>query len=266
VNCNQHGATVDDSGDLSGRVALVTGSAGAIGRAVADALVLRGAKVVAADIRSSADPRTCTFASDGCTEVHLDVASKAEVNALISRVSTMLGAVDLLVNVAGVVSHGTAEHLAEEEWDRALRINLKGTFLCCQAVIPGMKQERYGRIVNLGSVLGKNGGNARPWLYPEEQLRAGNVAYGVSKAGVHAMTSFLAKELAAYGITVNAVAPGPIATEMTVSYPEALQALIPAGRMGTVKDVVNAIVFLLSGSSGYVTGEVLDVNGGLWCD
>jgi 3-oxoacyl-[acyl-carrier protein] reductase len=266
MNPNETGVAVADGADLSGRVALVTGGAGAIGRAVADALVLRGARVVAADIRLSADPRTCTFSRDRCTDVHLDVASKAEVTVLISRISAMLGAVDLLVNVAGVVSRGTAEHLAEEEWDRAVRINLKGTFLCCQAVIPGMKQERYGRIVNLGSVVGKNGGNARPWLHPDEQLRAGNVAYGVSKAGVHAMTSFLAKELAAYGITVNAVAPGPIATEMTASYPEALLALVPAGRMGTVKDVVNAILFLLSCDSGYITGEVVDINGGLWCD
>ena len=266
MNANESRATVADSDDLSGRVALVTGGAGAIGRAVADALVLRGADVVAADIQLSADPATCTFARDACTEVHLDVASKAEVTALVSRVNAMLGGIDLLVNVAGVVSRGTAEHLAEEEWDRVLRINLRGTFLCCQAVIPGMKQERYGRIVNLGSVVGKNGGNARPWLHQDEQLRASNVAYGASKAGVHAITGFLAKELAAYGITVNAVAPGPIATGMTASFPEALQALVPAGRMGTVTDVVNAILFLLSGSSGYITGEVLDVNGGLWCD
>ena len=117
-----------------------------------------------------------------------------------------------------------------------------------------------------GSVVGRTAATRGHGLHPDEQLRVGNVAYGVSKAGVHAMTSFLAKELAAYGITVNAVAPGPIATEMTVSYPEALLALVPTGRMGTVKDVVNAILFLLSGNSGYITGEVLDVNGGLWCD
>jgi 3-oxoacyl-[acyl-carrier protein] reductase len=266
MNQRESSAAATDSSGLPGRIALVTGGAGAIGRAMANALFVRGAKVVAADIGLPADPATCDFARDGCTEVHLDVSSKSEVAALTSRIIAALGGIDLLVNVAGVVSHGSAEHLAEDEWDRVMRINLRGTFLCCQAVIPTMKQQRYGRIVNIGSVVGKNGGNARPWLYPDEQLRAGNVAYGVSKAGVHAMTSFLAKELAAYGITVNAVAPGPIATPMTTNFPEALRALVPVGRMGTMDDVIDAILFLVSSKSGYITGEVLDVNGGLWCD
>ena len=126
--------------------------------------------------------------------------------------------------------------------------------------------EGFGRIVNLGSVVGKNGGNARPWLDPQEQASAGNIAYGVSKAGVHAMTAFLAKELAAFGVTVNAVAPGPIATSMTTHFPPALTALVPVGRMGTMDEVVAAILFLLAPASAYMTGEVLDINGGLWCD
>lgn len=255
-----------DSGGLAGRVALVTGGAGAIGRAVASALVQRGVKVVAADIGLSADPANCDFGRDACTQVRLDVSSKTGINDLAARIAGTLGGIDLLINVAGVVSFGSAEDLAEEEWDRVIRINLKGSFLCCQAVIPQMKRKRFGRIVNIGSVVGKNGGNARPWLSPDEQVRAGNVAYGVSKAGVHAMTSFLAKELAAFGITVNAVAPGPIATAMTTSLPEALRALIPVGRMGTMNDVVGAILFLASANSGFITGEVLDVNGGIWCD
>jgi 3-oxoacyl-[acyl-carrier protein] reductase len=255
-----------DSGRFSGRVALVTGGAGAIGRAMSNALIVRGARVVAADIGLSTDPATCDFACDTRTEVHLDVSSKSEITALTSRITAALGRIDLLVNVAGIVSFGSAENLAEDEWDKVMRINLKGTFLCCQAVMPTMKQNRFGRIVNIGSVVGKNGGNARPWLSPDEQLRAGNVAYGVSKAGVHAMTWFLAKELATCGITVNAVAPGPIATDMTKNFPEALQALVPLGRMGTMNDVIDAILFLLSANSGYITGEVLDVNGGLWCD
>lgn len=264
VTIQQHVPTLGDR-SLSGRVALVTGGAGAIGRAMVEALVHRGATVVAADVGMVADPSTCDFASER-TDVHLDVSSKSEIIALTSRIVGMLGGIDVLVNVAGVISHGTAEHLPEEEWDRVLRINLKGTFLCCQAVIPTMVTRRYGRIVNIGSVVGKNGGNARPWLNADEQLRSGNVVYGVSKAGVHAMTAFLAKELAAQGITVNAVAPGPIATAMTTHFPEVLRALIPAGRMGTIDDVVDAILFLVSDRAGYITGEVLDVNGGLWCD
>ena len=255
-----------DSGGLAGRVALVTGGAGAIGSAVASALVQRGVKVVAADFGLSADPANCDFGRDACTQVRLDVSSKKAINDLAARISGALGGIDLLINVAGVVSFGSAEDLAEEEWDRVIRINLKGSFLCCQAVIPYMKRKRFGRIVNIGSVSGKNGGNARPWLSPAEQARSSNVAYGVSKAGVHAMTSFLAKELAAFGITVNAVAPGPIVTPMATSFPETLRALIPVGQMGTLNDVVGAILFLASANSGFITGEVLDVNGGMWCD
>jgi NAD(P)-dependent dehydrogenase (short-subunit alcohol dehydrogenase family) len=156
--------------------------------------------------------------------------------------------------------------LAEAEWDRVLDINLKGTFLCCQAVMGVMKTQRFGRIVNMGSVVGKNAGNARPWRDPAEQERAGNVAYGVSKAGVHALTGFLAKELAAHGITVNAVAPGPVASAMTTSFPQTLRDLIPVGRMGQADEIAQAVLFLASPASGFVTGETLDVNGGIWCD
>jgi NAD(P)-dependent dehydrogenase (short-subunit alcohol dehydrogenase family) len=263
---NQSSTSAADSGKFSGRVALVTGGAGAIGGAVAAALVQCGAKVVAADIGLPADPANCDFGREACTQVHLDVSSKNAISDLVARIAATLGGVDLLVNVAGIVSFGSAEDLPEEEWDRVLRINLKGSFLCCQAAIPNMKRKRFGRIVNIGSVIGKNGGNARPWVSPAEQARSSNVAYGVSKAGVHAMTSFLAKEVAAFGITVNAVAPGPIATPMTTSFPDALKALIPVGRMGALNDVVGAILFLLSAETSFVTGEVLDVNGGIWCD
>jgi 3-oxoacyl-[acyl-carrier protein] reductase len=147
-----------------------------------------------------------------------------------------------------------------------LDINLKGSFLAAQAVIPGMRELGFGRIVNLGSVVGKNSGNARPWISPDEQNRASNVAYGVSKAGIHSMTGFLARELACHGITVNAVAPGPIATEMTTDFPAALRALIPRGRMGTPEDVVRAVSFLIQRESDFITGEVIDVNGGMWSD
>jgi 3-oxoacyl-[acyl-carrier protein] reductase len=198
--------------------------------------------------------------------VALDVRSKPQLLALVDSLRQSLGPVDTLVNVAGVVSFGSAQDLAEAEWDRVIDINLKGSFLAVQAVIPGMRELGFGRIVNLGSVVGKNSGNARPWISPDEQHRAGNVAYGVSKAGIHSMTGFLARELACHGITVNAVAPGPIATEMTTDFPAALRALIPRGRMGTAEDVVRAVGFLIQRESDFITGEVLDVNGGMWSD
>jgi 3-oxoacyl-[acyl-carrier protein] reductase len=129
-----------------------------------------------------------------------------------------------------------------------------------------MRANRRGRIVNIGSIVGKNSGNARPWLDPAEQDRAGNIAYGVSKAGIHAMTGFLARELAADGITVNAVAPGPIASAMTTNFPQQLRALIPVGRMGRAEEVAAAICFLAGPEAGFITGEILDINGGMWSD
>ena len=206
------------------------------------------------------------FRSPRFRGVALDVRRRDDIHRVVGEVVRTEGRLDVLVNVAGVVSFGSAEGLAEAEWDRVIDVNLKGTFLCCQAVMPQMRAQRAGRIVNIGSVVGKNAGNARPWIAPAEQNVAGNVAYGVSKAGVHALTGFLAKEMAAHGVTVNAVAPGPIATAMTTGFPEALRALVPVGRMGRLEDIVRAVLFLAGRDNGFVNGEVLDVNGGMWCD
>lgn len=247
---------------FAGQVALVTGGAGAIGGAVAGALAGLGARVVAADARRPDAPPP----GADVDWLALDVASRDSVQAVFAETLRRHGRLDVLVNAAGVVSFGAAADLDEAEWDRVQSINLKGSFLCCQAAIAAMRRAGYGRIVNLGSIVGKNGGNARPWLHPDEQRVAGNVAYGVSKAGVHAMTAFLSKELASAGITVNAVAPGPIATRMTTAFPEPLRAAIPVGRMGAMDDVVNAVLFLAGREAGFITGEVLDVNGGMWCD
>ena len=248
---------------LSGRVALVTGGAGGIGRAVSEALAAHGAQVVAADLPSRLG---ATDTGPGIEHVALDVTDAADVRACVAGVLNRRDRLDILVNVAGVVSMGNAQQLTEKEWDRVIDINLKGTFLCCQSVIETMKQQQFGRIVNFGSVLGKNGGNPRPWIDAAEQDRAGNVAYGVSKAGVHIMTSYLAKELAAFGITVNAVAPGPVASAMTTSFPKVLRDLIPVGRMGQADEIASAVLFLAAPGSGFTTGEILDVNGGLWSD
>lgn len=249
------------SADLfSGRVALVTGGAGGIGRAVCEALAASGAQVVAAD-RVAFEPPV-----PGVQGLSLDVTRRDDVIRCVDETVARLGRLDILVNVAGVVSMGSAETLAEAEWDRVIDINLKGTFLCCQAAIGHMKKNGGGRIVNMGSVIGKNGGNPRPWLDPREQDRASNVAYGASKAGVHIMTAFLAKELAAANITVNAVAPGPVASAMTTNFPQTLRDLIPVGRMGAAAEIAAAVLFLASPQAGFITGEVMDVNGGIWCD
>lgn len=249
------------SSDLfSGQVALVTGGAGGIGRAVCVALAAHGAQVVAAD-RAAFEP-PCA----GVQGVSLDVTRRTDVVRCMDDAVARLGRLDILVNVAGIVSLGNAQTLAEAEWDRVIDINLKGTFLCCQAAIGHMQRGGGGRIVNLGSVIGKNGGNPRPWLDPREQERASNVAYGVSKAGVHCMTAFLAKELAAANITVNAVAPGPVASAMTSNFPQTLRDLIPVGRMGAADEIAAAVLFLASPQAGFITGEIMDVNGGIWCD
>ena len=252
---------------LAGRTALITGAGGGIGGAVARAFATEGADLSLADIKPvTALAEELRRTGRRAVDVPTDVTQTVQVKALVRDSVKALGKIDILVNVAGTVSFGSAESLAEAEWERVLAVNLKGTFLCCQAVIAGMRAQKYGRIVNIGSILGKNGGNARPWLDRAEQAHSSNVAYGVSKAGVHALTLFLARELAADGITVNAVAPGPVASAMTANFPQRLRDLIPVGRMGTADEVAQACLFLAAESSGFVTAEILDVNGGMWGD
>ena len=252
---------------LAGRTALITGAGGGIGSAVARAFAAQGADLSLADIKPvAALANELRAHGRRIVETPTDVTQSAQVRALVQATLEALGKIDILVNVAGTISFGAAESLAEAEWERVLAVNLKGTFLCCQAVMGCMRARKYGRIINIGSILGKNGGNARPWLNRAEQAQTSNVAYGVSKAGVHAMTLFLARELAADGITVNAVAPGPVASEMTAHFPQRLRDLIPVGRIGTADEVAQACLFLAAESSGFVTAEILDVNGGMWGD
>jgi 3-oxoacyl-[acyl-carrier protein] reductase len=241
-------------------VALVTGGGGMIGQAVARRLAADGVRLALAD---RSDPEGIGQESRSYAA---DLANPEQVRALVDRVLADFGRIDCLVTAAGVTSTGSLESISADEWDRVHAINLRGVFLANQAVVAPMKEQGLGRIVNIGSVLAKNGGNPRPWIDASEQERAGNAAYGAAKAGVHALTLYLAKELAVHGITVNAVAPGPIASPMTTSFPEALVRQIPAGRMGQPDEVASAVAWLCTREAAFVTGEIIDVNGGLWMD
>jgi|LauGreDrversion4_2_1035121.scaffolds.fasta_scaffold187813_2 3-oxoacyl-[acyl-carrier protein] reductase len=252
---------------LDQRVALITGAAGGLGRATALRLAREGASLCLSD-RADLTEILALVQAEGARAIAApaDVTDVAAVEAMVARTVAELGALDVLVNIAGISSHGASDDIDAMEFERILRGNLTSVFICCKAALPVMRARGYGRIVNMSSILGKNGGNPRPWIDPAEQKRAGSVAYGASKAGVHALTYYLAKENARFGITVNAVAPGPIATHMTRNFPESLRNLIPLGRMGAPEDVADAVAYLAGDSAGFVTGEVLDVNGGAWVD
>jgi 3-oxoacyl-[acyl-carrier protein] reductase len=252
---------------LEGRVAIITGAAGGIGAATARRLALEGADLCLAGRRGCAALAEEIMAMGAqAIDLTVDVTNKAANERMVAQTLGILGRVDILVTVAGVVSMGNAETLAEAEWDRVMAVNLKGVFLSCQAVIPAMRAAHYGRIVTIGSLLAKNGGNPRPRIDRKEQERAGNVAYGAAKAGVHAITLYLAKELAADNITVNCVAPGPIASAMTTNLPDTIRGLLPAGRLGRPEEVADAVAYLAGEHAAFRTGEILDVNGGAWID
>ena len=250
---------------LAGKTAIVTGGGGAIGAAVARRLGGAGVNVVLAG-REPATLQPVAAELTSALTVQADVSVKADVQRLMAACADRFGGLDILVNVAGITSFGSFADLPEEEWDRVIDINLKSVFLCCQAAIPLLRKAGWGRIVNTGSLLGKNGGNARPWIDRNEQKRSGNAVYAASKAGINALTVYLARELAADNITVNAVAPGPIASAMTTEFPESLRRLIPVGRMGRPEDVSEAVAYLVGPNSGFVTGEIIDINGGIWGD
>lgn len=250
-----------------GRVAIVTGAAGAIGSASARALAREGADLVLVDVRSTrATAKAVRAEGRRAVEVRANVVRKAEVAKVIRCTLAAFGRIDILATIAGTTSFGAGASLSEAEWDRVQAINLKSVFVCIQAVIPAMRRQRYGRIVNMGSIIGKNGGNARPWIDPGEQAMSSSVAYGVAKAGVHTLTIFFARELASSGITVNAIAPGPVASVMSRRLPARLRRLIPVGRIGRPDEIADAVAFLAGDNAGFISGEILDINGAMWSD
>ena len=244
--------------DLTGKVALVTGASRGIGRAVAEALGEAGA-AVAVNYRQQQGQAVAvvahieSFGSRGLA-IQADVANATEVEALVETAIRHFGRLDILVNNAGVTHDGLIVRLSDEDWDEVLNINLRGAFFCTRAALRGMLRQRWGRIINMSSVVGRTG-------------NAGQSNYAAAKAGLIGLTRSVAREVATRNITVNAIAPGFIQTEMTASLNQAQQQWllerIPANRLGTVEEVASLVIYLASDAAAYITGQVLQMDGGL---
>jgi len=242
---------------LRDRVAIITGAAGGIGRAAALRFALEGAKVAVADLKEEAGQKVADqiLSQEGeAIAVGVNVADRSSVDAMILHVLAAWGQIDILVNNAGILRDARLVKMTEEEFDSVIAVNMKGVFNCTQAVAPHMMDRGYGRIVNTSSVVAIYG-------------NFGQTNYIASKSAVIGMTKVWARELGPKGITVNAVAPGFIETEMTAGMPEkiveTMKAKIPLGRMGHPEDIANAYLWLASDEASYVNGIVLSVDGGV---
>jgi 3-oxoacyl-[acyl-carrier protein] reductase len=247
---------------LEGRVALVTGAGRGIGKAIALAFAGEKAHVVINDIcpKDELEKVAGDISALGVQSmaIQADVTQSDQVKEMIGQIEETFGRLDILVNNAGIIRRGTIETVTEEDWDQVIRVNLKGTFNCSKAVVAIMKRQRMGKIINVSSVAGKTGDiTSAP-------------GYGPSKAAIDALTKTLARELAPYGINVNAVAPHAIETEMSAQWSEekrkSIIEAIPLKRLGTPEDVAQAVLFLASDNATFITGEILDVNGGFFMD
>ena len=245
---------------LENRVAFVTGGSGGIGMATAERFIAEGATVIAADIdgdRLAQMAEQIDADRDRLSTVVLDVSNYDDVKATIDQAIADFGQLDVLVNNAGFSPKKDWLEYSIDEWQRVLDVNLSGEFYCARSVAEHMIERQSGRIINISSSAWRHGGVAR----------GGGVPYTSSKAGVIGLTRSLAKNLGAYGITVNAIAPGPTHSPMTESWlpqtEEALTEHIPLGRVGQPIDIANAVLFLASDEASYITGQCLDVNGGL---
>jgi 3-oxoacyl-[acyl-carrier protein] reductase len=248
---------------FEGRVALITGAARGIGKAIAVAFAREKSHVVINDVSPQKELKEVEREiSSGfgvrCLAVQADVSQWRQVGDMVSQVERTFQRLDILVNNAGVIRRGTIETVTEEDWDQVIRVNLKGTFNCCKAVVEIMKRQKSGKIINVSSIAAKMGDiTSAP-------------GYGPSKAGVEALTKTLARQLAQYGINVNAVAPHAIETKMSAEWSDekrkSIIEAIPLKRLGKPEDVAEAVVFLASDKASFITGQVLDINGGFLMD
>jgi 3-oxoacyl-[acyl-carrier protein] reductase len=244
--------------ELKTKVALITGAAQGIGKAVTLVLARHGADVVVADVnieKAQETAREVEALGRAAMAIRVDVTHLEDVEKMVEAAMQRFGKIDILVNNAGIARDKLILRMTEEDWDTVLNVNLKGTFNCTKAVIKHMSKQRSGKIVNIASVVGMMG-------------NPGQANYSASKAGVIGLTKTVAREFAARGINVNAIAPGYIQTPMTEVLPEKakeeLKRLIPMERLGQPEDVAHAVLFLVSETSSYITGNILNVNGGIY--
>jgi 3-oxoacyl-[acyl-carrier protein] reductase len=244
--------------EFKGQVAIVTGGTRGIGKAIAVRLAKSGVDLVVAGRNlDTANESASALREFGVRAfgVKLDVSNSEEVEKVFEEIRGEFSRIDILINNAGITKDGLLLRMKEEAWDSVMDINLKGVFLCSREAMKDMAKQRYGRIVNITSVAAFMG-------------NPGQANYSASKAGIVGFTKTVAREYAGRGVTVNAVAPGFIQTAMTdvlqENIKEEMSKLIPLGRFGTVEDVANAVIFLASPDSGYITGQVIHVNGGMY--
>ncbi len=244
--------------ELSGKVALVTGAAQGIGKAIAMLLARNEADVVVSDINLEKAQETANEIQGmgrRSVAIKVNVADLKDVERMVETIVEQFGRIDILVNNAGITRDRLILRMTEEDWDAVLDVNLKGTFNCTKAVIRHMSKQKSGKIVSIASVTGEMG-------------NPGQANYAASKAGVIGFTKTIAREFAGRGINVNAIAPGYIQTPMTDAVPEKakeeLKRMIPMERLGKPEDVAQAVLFLVSENSSYITGQVLNVNGGIY--
>jgi 3-oxoacyl-[acyl-carrier protein] reductase len=242
--------------NLNGKVALVTGSGKGIGKAIAGKLSQAGATIVINDVteESAVTAREIAAAGKPALFIKGSVSVAAEVNAMVEQIVAAYGRLDILVNNAGITRDKLTLSMTDEEWDAVINVNLKGVFVCTRAALKYMMKQRYGRIVNISSISGIVG-------------NPGQVNYCAAKAGIIGLTRTVSKEMASRGITVNAIAPGFIETDMTAKIPaklrEEFSKKIPVGYFGSPDDVAAAVAFFASDEARYITGQVLCVDGGM---